>query len=473
MKVLDDDFTNYWVPEYIFTASATNQSITIPLPSDSDTGFYRIVNYTLYQGPSLTIASPADNSTVSGVVQVRCTLADIFQPLWVELFIDGNFYAQVDYGVIAFDVDTAKLSNGSHIFTVVLSSQIPVDVDSTYQAEYAVSLSSVTTSNWFAANNIPQAFTASLGSVPYQFETTTPAVCQLVVKEAGGATIRTMWFTNEAAGPFSAAWDLMKDDTTPADVPGSYTVTAIAWPFPEPLTNGVPILFPTSLHHGLHAGYTATFRAKLEWSLAGYDSNQQSILDDITTTLYWSTRVYNSDPDGFVRTVHPNCPSIFFQNSDVANFFAITTNLNTGHVIWVGHGGPDWFGAGGNTFITQSITLNDIAEAYGNAFDATTGDYLFGSGGKRGRMRYVEMDGCRTAGGNLCWAFGTPKRNIDAEPNLEKSTYCGWNVVAWLGGGWPWPDTGYDRHARSLQTFWSALGIDRPRIADASEEAFA
>jgi len=472
-KVLDEDFTNYWVPEWAFTAAAIQQTITIPLPTDSDTGFFRIVDYDLYQGPSLTIVSPADNSTVSGTLQVRCTLTDIFQPVWAELYVDGNFHAQLEYGELSFNVDSAKLANGPHVFSVVLSSLIPIDADSAFQAEYSVSLSSVTTSNWFAAGNIPQAFTASLGAVPYPFETTTPAVCQLTVRDAFGGSVRTMWFTNEFAGPFVATWDLTKDDTTPVDVPGTYTVTAIAWPFPELPSNGVPIVFPTALHPRLHAGFTATFRAKLQsWDPFGFDSNYQSQLDDITSALYWSTRAYYSDPDGFVRTVNPSCPSVFYQNSDLANYYTITTNLNTGHVIWVGHGGPNKIGSGDMTLITQDILLRDVAEAYGNAFNASTGDYLFGAAGKRGRMRYAELNGCNTANGNWCWAFGTPKRNLDADGNLVASTFCGWSVRTSTGGGWPWADTPYDRHVRSLQAFWSAMGIDSPGIRNASHEAF-
>jgi len=482
-KSLDDNFTNYWVPEWIFTAPAVNIGLSIPMPTDSDDGFYRFVNYSQYQGPDLTITAPVDNSTNSGTIQVKCLLTDIFQPVAVELYIDGALYKKVYSGQISFDVDTTKIGNGSHIFTVVLSSRIPYGTNA-FEASASTYLGNVITSNAFAAVNMPQASTASLGSIPYQFQSTEPVICSLVIADTNNLPLRTLWATNDAAGTFEIDWDLTKDNGSPVDVPGTYLITATANPKPgsncqvQPNFPPPPWILPSKLtiHSGLHAGYTSAFRAELKDM--GDDTRQETLINYVCGGVTAACTVHPYDGDGYPRFMDPDAtPKIFRSDGDLQSFFAITTNMNryTGHIVWVGHASSSSFGAGlnGDTVITAVIGEYDIRNAYGNGYNPATGEYWFGVGGKRGRVRYTEIDGCSSAGrgGDMCVAFGTPI-NFNGNPNLEKSTYCGWRDLIYLQGNWPFFGTPESRHVQMLQAYWSGLGIDTPTISAASLEAF-
>jgi hypothetical protein len=112
--VLDDNFTNYWVPQRQFTTGASNRVASIPLPNDSSIGFYLVVDYDLYQGPAPTIVTPADNSTVSGIIQVKASLTDILPATQATLYVDGNNFGTITNGPATWNLDTARMANGSH-----------------------------------------------------------------------------------------------------------------------------------------------------------------------------------------------------------------------------------------------------------------------------------------------------------------------------------------------------------------------
>src|SRR5665213_1873827 len=176
--ILNNDFRLCWVPEWNFSATDTNQVFSIPCPNDSDMGFYRVVNYDLYQGPSPVITSPADNSTVSGIIQVTCALTDIFPADQASLFVDEINFGTVTNGVASWNLDTSLLANGPHSVDVQFLSEIPiVDDQGSNNIEMWTSdalLYSLTTSNFLAQNVAPRCFTAEFGTVPFAFDTAAP-----------------------------------------------------------------------------------------------------------------------------------------------------------------------------------------------------------------------------------------------------------------------------------------------------------
>jgi hypothetical protein len=181
-----------------------------------------------------------------------------------------------------------------------------------------------------------------------------------------------------------------------------------------------------------------------------------------------AAQIHPLDSDGLPRGASAEAaPYVFQQNSDLTNFFRITRLFYNGHVIFIGHANQGGFGWGADTLITEGIGYNQILQEYGNTVNMGAGTYSYAI-----RKRYVEIDGCKSSG-QLNWAFGTPDRNLDADPGLEPSTYCGWTTLIYPSGYWPFPNTPYENHVMSLQGMWAYFGFDDgPGIQDASDLAF-
>jgi len=66
------------------------------------------------QDPTGFIASPADWSDVTGIVNVRITATDNVAIDRVELFVDGDFYSQSAAAPYQFSLDSSNLTNENH-----------------------------------------------------------------------------------------------------------------------------------------------------------------------------------------------------------------------------------------------------------------------------------------------------------------------------------------------------------------------
>jgi hypothetical protein len=119
------------------------------------------------------------------------------------------------------------------------------------------------------------------------------------------------------------------------------------------------------------------------------------------------------------------------------------------HFIYSGHGSPDNFGAGNDTQITELLTARDVGNALGNDYNA-----IDGLTAARNPRRYVEMDGCKTGGGQLGWAFGIPKEDLDQYENtfeVPRQSYVGWAGLVSKGF---WQLSKYQVYVDYLHQFW-------------------
>jgi hypothetical protein len=115
------------------------------------------------------------------------------------------------------------------------------------------------------------------------------------------------------------------------------------------------------------------------------------------------------------------------------------------HFIYCGHGSVDEFGASIDTLITTNIKTGQISQLLGNTWNAATGVIS-----AQNPKRYVEMNGCRTAGGFLPWAFGIPKINLDATLR-PKQTFLGWQNATTKGF---FGRSKYQQHIVNLHQVW-------------------
>lgn len=98
---------------------------------------------------------------------------------------------------------------------------------------------------------------------------------------------------------------------------------------------------------------------------------------------------------------------------------------------YFGHGGPDGFGHGPDTGQTL---ISDLKFVLGNNWDPAKGT----NGPAPHPYRFVFLDGCKTADGNLCQAFGIPKiknmsTNDFANRGMRYRAFMGWTGKLKLG----------------------------------------
>ena len=151
------------------------------------------------------------------------------------------------------------------------------------------------------------------------------------------------------------------------------------------------------------------------------------------------------------------------RDDDVRNFY------------YFGHGGPTSYGAGAASGYTS---ISDLKFVLGNNFT----NPLLGTNGAPTPhpYRFVYIDGCKTADGNLCKAFGIPKiMNMSTNDFINRGmryrAYMGWTgyLVTGIGNnidqqyvafmehfydGWKTPINGHYRTLREAHTYASNLG---------------
>jgi hypothetical protein len=69
--------------------------------------------------PTVSIANPANGSTVSRTVQVRVNATDDVSIAFVKLYIDGVLKASSDISPLDYSLKTRKASSGDHIIKAV------------------------------------------------------------------------------------------------------------------------------------------------------------------------------------------------------------------------------------------------------------------------------------------------------------------------------------------------------------------
>jgi hypothetical protein len=89
------------------------------------------------------------------------------------------------------------------------------------------------------------------------------------------------------------------------------------------------------------------------------------------------------------------------------------------------------------------------------------------------RLRLTAIDTCYSGGGNLCYAFGTPRTAIDNSPNIQKSAFLGWTAKTTMTD-WVYRSSAYTRHISGFEADWDQGGQDQPGwgVANATADWF-
>ena len=341
----------------------------------------------------------------------------------------------------------------------------PNEPTSAYPAS-ASTMISITTSNAFAYRNAPDNVSVYGAPVAFQFDTTYATTIGLsIVNQATGLTVRTL---SQAATPGTTEidWDLNDSTGKPAPIPGTYTVSVTTGPRPmggppqPPPAPPSPRPFDMSLMSVFPAGYTVVFRPQFNDTF-GSDSMANRTTTPIVAAVQAAAQLHPNDPDGYARRAHPQLnvtgPCVLTQPSDFRKIWVIT-NLNTGHFYFYGHGNDDEFGTNlGDSSYAYSYNVSDVCNNLGNSQpDVENVNWVF-----RRRIRLTAIDTCYSGGGNLCYAFGTPRQAIDNSPNIQKSTFLGWTAKTTMTD-WTYRSSAYTRHISGFEADWDQNGQDQP-----------
>jgi hypothetical protein len=432
------------------------------------------VDYDLYQGPSPTITSPADNSTVSGTIQVNAALTDILPATQATLYVDGNNFGTLTNGPATWNLDTARLANGSHTVEARFLSWYPTvdDLGSNTIAPYSSSavLYNLNTLNPLAENIAPRGgFTSGLGIMSLAFDTSMPAIVNIAVFDSTGTNL--VWNTsgtNDAPGTFYAYWNLLDNWGNPVPLPGTdqvvtYNVMVTATPTgpasPSPDPTSLTRSFPVNISTDPHAGHTATFYNlwnSFEDAL-GRNTQMNYLAAGVAGAVQLAYTLHPNDYDGYDRGMNQNAkPWIFTQDTDFPYFFNVITNQLTGHIVYDCHASEYTFGASlGNTasyqfsFVVVANTLGNDQNDYG-ATHPLPGAYHH-------RVWVAEINGCNSASGKANYAFGSPD-GLDQQ-QMTKSAFVGWSAYL-LTFPWWFPNTSPDNQIRHWHDYWTDMGQD-------------
>ena len=485
--VLDDNFTNYWVPQGEFVATASNQVVTIPQPSDSPTGFYLAVDWTLYQGPQPVLVSPTNNSTAGGTgVVVQGTLTDIFPPKSAQLLVDGVVVQTITSGRLRFTFDSTSVGNSSHTVRIVVTSQIwydptngyitPSPVDPTYSFPFdsATAANSVMTSNFLAISSAPYAATADYGQAVFGIDTSVRARVNLAISDGPTNTaFKHISVTNDSPGTISVAWDLTRDDSSAVPFPARYYATITAQALtggagPQPAdagSNNTKVIW-VSLVKFAHLGQLAVFRTELE--NIGINGNQQDLAQAACDEEWNASLITPNDPaDGLPRGPNPRNVVVFHSNAEYLQFWTYATNSTQGEIEYVGHSRPEdgAFGSGDDAYGSTHIIDPDEVEAnLGNSYNSGDGSYSFNN-----RKAFVRIEGCSSGMAHMNWYFGTPDT---PKPGMSPSVWLGWNVSYIYHGAWGLLNSPFEKHIYDFQGWWNVNGFGGVSVRTAIANSF-
>ena len=111
-------------------------------------------------------------------------------------------------------------------------------------------------------------------------------------------------------------------------------------------------------------------------------------------------------------------------------YMDLTNSYSVRNLYYFGHGGTDHFGF---TATNLQINLSDLRNVLRNGPDP-----LKGTNGRP--YRFVFLDGCKTANGDLPTGFGIPKGNVPVteftgKRGIRPRAFVGWNKNCTIGWG--------------------------------------
>lgn len=172
------------------------------------------------QAPSVSIASPAGGSSVSGQVAVDVSAADNVGVVRVELRVNGKTYASDTASPYQFSWDSTQVANGSHVLTAVA-------YDAAGNAQTS-SNATVWVGNAVAGDTTPPVvrFTAPAAGATISGGSVTVGLG--ATDNAGAAGIRSALYINGSLVASSTGSALTYKWNTKRVKPGTYTLQAVS-----------------------------------------------------------------------------------------------------------------------------------------------------------------------------------------------------------------------------------------------------
>jgi hypothetical protein len=400
------------------------------LNSNVTARFYRVVRKDANYGlPCVTILSPTNGATLSGLVDIGVYATDDSRIYSLTLMVDGNDLITIRDGPMRFRLPTALFPNGAHTLTVraVDNAGLPGlggDPNSQSLENAVVSLPvDVTFTNditvdWFPLFRTQLPIGARLAFQTADWIVEVKSTNGLVLKTLSGAT------TN---GSISTVWD--GTDGGGASVPAKsvYQISLSATPQGGSGANlastGTTVDIYSFKEESFQTAQTLLTREK--WLLPDTELISTAKLRSISQWIELAEE--NAD-------VYLGAPLVL-QNAagwqELKGYLTDPAPRDITQLYFYGHGGGNTLGFGLFTFWQgRGFEVQDIEDALGNHIgEGPLGLYPeFHT-----PYKFVFLDGCNTAGGNWPQAFGILKdqRDYSTTVGAKNRAFMGWNFYIW------------------------------------------
>ncbi len=221
------DAFSLWTPvSGPITASGTNLSYVTPFP-EGDRGFYRVLTYNGVPLPFVTIKSPTNGQTVSGLITVFLSAKDDSRITAVSLYVDDNPVGEITEGKLELSLNTAHYSNGVHTLSARVQDNVGIgylggDPDEVTMVNEA--FSTPVTLTFDNPVRWPDAETLFETDVPIRVETDIfPADWTVFIRNESGTTVRTFSGTT-LLNLITTNWDGLDQNGQPLPSDAAYEV---------------------------------------------------------------------------------------------------------------------------------------------------------------------------------------------------------------------------------------------------------
>jgi hypothetical protein len=152
-------------------------------------------------------------------------------------------------------------------------------------------------------------------------------------------------------------------------------------------------------------------------------------LQTMIQAVYSAAENRNNFP---VKRGQSQAPNELYSNADFARLLADLNAEEVRNLYYFGHGNPDWIGVKNlKNGVLTFLEIDDFYTFFNNKPNNPAG--------RRHPFRFTFLDGCTTAAGDLCKAFGCPKiPNMSTNDFLKKGlryrAFMGWDnkqVIKW------------------------------------------
>jgi T5SS/PEP-CTERM-associated repeat protein len=390
------------------------------------------------------ITSPDPNSTVSGVIPVEVDLDNAASITWVTLMVDGNDYVTKTSPPFTFYLATHIFTNGVHSISAKLASE-PADPVSSDVAEYvvetgvtALDFENTITMTWFPSF---QTQLPLLARIAYD-----EADWSVEIANADGTVLRTL-SGSTSSGEINAMWDGRDDLGNPVPDSTQYFLTFAAAPRYGQYTSSSSssALPPVATFREAPWGTQQTLLARIYfgyfediyWGIAGF---VEGAARDRLANIEWYIGQADRNQDVFLGAplILEPAPSDYQARtswSEFLNYLAdgyvagppTSRPRNITQLYYYGHGAGNRLACCLLAPEEHTLVAPEIEAALGNWVQNCSLGLcpLFNT-----PYKFVWLDGCTTANGNLPQVFAILKdrRNYGTTVGAKNRAFMGWSI---------------------------------------------